>query len=242
MLSSGRSSGGSAPNPSRSMYFCIVEPPSFSPTSAQTVLTEPVSAAVRRDVAVARAAEVAQRPPGDDLGAATADGRRRAVATAVDRRDRRHDLERRAGRIARLGRIVEVARVPPPGRGATPALGSNARCRRHHLDRPGARIERHDRARAAGQLGERDPLRLGIQRRENVVALLLAAGQLVDDRSEGLGPAGEVVVARALELGLVVVDVVVADRMAEQVARRVACARRSRRGGPIGPGPCCRRL
>ena len=62
------------------------------------------------------------------------------------------------------------------------------------------RVEGYDGALAAGQLPVGDALRIRVERRRHVVALLLPAAELIDDRSERLAATRQLVVAEPLEL------------------------------------------
>ena len=169
------------PKPRRSMYFFIVGLPSFSPTSPNTVLTELRQRLGERDVAEGLAAVVVQRDARDRLAVAPADARVGLVAARVDGGDRGDDLERRARRVARLRGAVRAAgrrlsRLSARERALVlDRVGVVAGDRRHHLDRAGARVERDDRALAPAELLQRDALRARVERREQVVALLLGA-------------------------------------------------------------------
>ena len=215
------------------MYFCIVAPPSCSPTSAHTVLTEFVSASVSV-IGPKSSAEVVQRHARDDLAVAAAHRAVRGVAPGVDRGQRGDDLERRARWIAGLRHAVQQRRVrvgvqaaEEAARGQLP--GVEARVRGEGLDRARARVERDDRALAGGQAVERRALGARVERRAQVVAVGRRREHLVQQRAELAAVAHERLVVLLLQPGAAEADVAVADRVGEQPAGRVPA-----RVGPVG--------
>ena len=159
------------------------------------------------DLAEALVLVVGQREAGDEHAVAAADGRFGRVAAGVDGGRGGDDLEGRAGGVAVLGGAVDerpgaavldvgYARREAQGVGFVGGVGD------HHLHRPGARVERDDRAVvfAEGALG--DPLGGRVECGDDLVADRLDALELVEDRLQvAVGLALEHVVAVLLQAG-----------------------------------------
>ena len=177
-----------------------------------------------RDVAVVLAAEVVQRLAGDRLAVLAADLRVRLIAAGVDRGRGRDRLERRAGRIQALRRVVE-------DRG--PFLARVLRVKRRgpvqHPHRGGLDVERDDGALAALERVLRDLLRLRVERRLQIVADDLLVDERVHEPAQLLLAADERVVVLLLEPGPPEDHVVEADGLREQPPGRVAA-----RVAPVG--------
>jgi hypothetical protein len=84
-------------------------------------------------------------------------------------------------------------------------------------------FDRHHRAEAGFfQVRQRRPLRFGVDVGDDVVALLLVAGEFVDQRGEFGFFADQFVVVELLELAVAIAHEAVADRVSEERALRVA--------------------
>ena len=95
----------------------------------------------------------------------------------------------------------------------------------------GLRLDRDDRAAAAVERRQRGALAAGVERRAQLVAALLLAGELVEHRLDAALLAGELVVARLLEAEAADGEERVAHRVREQRALRIAAGVRLVRAG-----------
>ena len=162
------------------------------------------------------------------------EGRRGRVLPGLERGRRRHDLERRAWHEEAGARAVQQRRrLRAVGRDrgdavevVLDAVRVEARRGRHRLHLPRARVESDDRTAARAELLERDPLRLEVEGREDVVALDRLAAQLVErlvERGRQVRVrGGQVVVERALEPGPRATHRRVADDVRGERTERVA--------------------
>src|SRR5205823_8016170 len=98
-----------------------------------------------------------------------------------------------------------------------------------HAYGAGARVQRHDRSGPPREELERQTLRRRVERGVEIVPHLLLPRQLVDDRGELVGVAGQVVVVLLLEPRAAVRYEGVAHRVGEQVVRRIAAPVAERR-------------
>ena len=162
-----------------------------------------------------------------DRGVAV-DDRVGGVLAAVDRRGRGHDLERRTRRVLALGRTVQFT---PRSGARVRIVAVVARVGVHDLHRARLRIERDDRAGAAVERLLGDPLRLGVERRVDVIADRVRA-QLAEDRAQSRLEPAQRELAGFLEPGYLPLErVQIPDRLPEQRAGRIRPLPRMRGGG-----------
>ena len=191
------------------MYSNSVSLPSCWPSWPNQVLTELVSAVSRAIAPKSSPKSFASGVPFDFERARRVDRRFRRDRAAVQPGRGGHDLEGRARRVEALGRPVEQRRFDFVGVQLLEFVGDPVRVvrrvRGHHLDRAGARFDRDHGAEARFlEVGQRDPLRFGVDVGDDVVAFLGAAEQLVEDRAEFRFFADQLVVVELLELGVAV--------------------------------------
>ena len=231
------------------MYSPIVCLPSFSPTSAHTVLTELVSAKVRSMSPKSSPPKLFSGTPEIFLPFLPLTRESGRVLARVERGGGGHRLHRRARRIARLRRAVDDRRVRLVGR---ELLELVARRRARWGRRTGLETIAST-APLEGSSATTAPLRpfsasiaaccaLRVERRADRVADAALAQQRVDRADQLRAAAGQRVVAELLEAGAPDARERVADGVREQVLGRVA-ARRSapRRSSRCAPAPCRRR-
>ena len=201
----------------------------------KTELTEYVSA-VRRSIGAERArrVEVVHALAVHRAVARVVERRIGRVLLRLERGGRGDDLEGRPGDVEAGARPVEQRRggraVRRDALDLAEALLHEVRIeagrRGHHEHLPGARVEGHDRAAVRPERLVRDPLRVEVERRHDVVSLHRLAAQLVeslvDDRREARVRRREVVVERALEPGSRAPDRRVADDVRGERAVRIA--------------------
>ena len=216
----------------------MVRPPSDSPTWAQTVLTEFVSAKVRSMSPKSSPPALFNGTPEISLPFAPLTTDSRVEAAGVERGGGGHDLHRRPRRVAVLRRAVDERRalLVLVERGERAAVGervrvvARARGHREHV----ARLDpdRHERAVVAGRLERLHGrvLRPDVERRVDVVALVRAPEDRLERGHQLAAAADQLVVVRALGPGAADRRVRVADRVGEQLA--VGVAARVRVAGP----------
>ena len=156
------------------------------------------------------------------------------TAVRLERRGRRHDLERRARRVEALCRAVDQRRRGAAVRGHRRDLVEVvldevrvvARRGGHHEHLPATGVERGHGAAVGAERVERDPLRVEVERRDDRVADDRLARELVellvDEVGErALGP-GQLAVQRLLQAGAAPRDRRIAHDRRRELALRVA--------------------
>ncbi len=203
--------------------------PTCSPSCANQVLTELVSAVssvigpkLCVEVVLERLALDVERP-------GRVDRRARRDRAAVESGRGGHHLEGRAGRVLALGGAVEQrrrssvvveSRESQVVRNAIRVVG---RVGGHHPHPAGLRLDRDHGAEPGGlEVVQRHPLRGRVEVGDDVVALLIAAAQLVEDRAELRAVADQLVVVGLLELAVALADEAVADRVPVERPLRIA--------------------
>ncbi len=224
--SEGRSICGLALNPKAFMYLNRVSSPTCWPSWAKKVLTESVRAVSRADRAEVLVEVVVQGGALDVEDPRGVDRRVGRDRAAVEPGRGGDDLEGRARRELALGGAVEQG--PPRvlvelGQMLGHPVGVKRRVGGIDQDAARLRLDRdHGAGAGRGEVGEGDPLRGRVDAGDDVVALLLAAAQLVEDRDELGVVADQLVVVVLLELGVALLHEAVADRVPEQLPLGVA--------------------